>query len=318
MSLDLDFDDAQRAVADAVAAFCHDRCPDEALRSASGGFSTALWRDLAELGILTLLTPEAEGGALELVAALEPLGRAVFPGPLAQTFLATQVLPEAERLALAAGEQVVSVGAPPLLPWAPLAGIFVELRDGRAFRARPRGPIEPVGTLGGEPWGRAELERLEDLGDAGRALVVHDLALAAYLAAAAARLVDDTAEHARTRRQFGRPIGEFQAVAHPLADCAMAVAAARDLARTAAFHLDRGGAEAARAAAGAARLSARRAALGTAHTCHQLVGALGITLEGPVFPVSRRILQLASQPPGDGPAREAVLEAFGLAQGSPA
>lgn len=318
MSLDLDFDDAQRAIGAALTAFCRDRCPDEALKAAAGGFPAALWRELAELGILTLLTPEGEGGALELVAALESLGRAVFPGPLAQTFLATQVLPEDERRALASGEQVVCVGEPPLLPWAPVAGIFVELRGGRAWRARPRGAIEPLATLGGEPWGRVDLERLEDLGDAGPALVVHDLALAALLAAAGGRLVDDTAEHARTRKQFGRPIGEFQAVAHPLADCAMALAAARDLARTAAFHLDRAGPAAARATAGAARLSARRAALLAAHTCHQLFGAVGITLEGPVFHVSRRILQLASQPPGDGPAREAVLEAFGLAQGSPA
>jgi len=47
--------------------------------------------------------------------------------------------------------------------------------------------------------------------------------------------------------------------------------------------------------------------------CHQAFGAIGITLEGPVFHISRRIRQLASLPPGAAPARAAVLSHFGLA-----
>ena len=68
--------------------------------------------------------------------------------------------------------------------------------------------------------------------------------------------------------------------------------------------------------AAAARLSARRAALEAAHVCHQLFGALGIVLEGPVFHVSRRIRQLASQAPGEGPAREALLSGLELDGGA--
>jgi alkylation response protein AidB-like acyl-CoA dehydrogenase len=309
--LDLAFDDAQQAVADALAGFCADRCPEEVVKAA-GVFPAQLWRELAELGVLALVTPEGDGGAVELVAALESLGRAVFPGPLPATFFATQLLPEAERRAVAAGEALVSLGAPPLMPWAPLAGIFVAVAEGRATLARPRGEVEALATLGGEPWGRLELEIVRDLGDTERAQVVHDIALAAYAAAAGARLVDATAEHARTRRQFGRPIGDFQAVAHPLADRHMELAAAATLARAAAFHFDTGHAAAARSHAAAARLSACRAGVEAAHTCHQLFGAEGITLEGPVFHVTRRLRQLASQPPGDGPARAALLERLGM------
>ena len=47
-----------------------------------------------------------------------------------------------------------------------------------------------------------------------------------------------------------------------------------------------------------------------AHVAHQVFGAIGITLEGPVFRVSRRLRQLASQPPTDAAAREAVLTSF--------
>jgi alkylation response protein AidB-like acyl-CoA dehydrogenase len=313
LSLQLELDDSQEAVAETLAKFCAERCDAETLKATAGAFPSALWRALADLGVLALVTPEGDGGALELVAALEPLGVALFPGPLPATFLATQLLPERERVALARGGRVVSVGAAPLLPWAPVADVFIEIDGTRAFRSRPRGAVEPVDTLGGEPWGRVELERDEDLGDARRALALHDLALAAYAAAAARGLVAATAEHARTRRQFGRAIGEFQAVAHPLADCAVRLDGAATLARAAAFEFDRDAAsEAAVTTAAAARLTACRAGLDAAHTCHQLFGAQGIALEGPVFHVSRRLRQLASQPPSDESGRVALLGRFGL------
>ncbi len=307
--LDLAFDEAQQAISDAVGAFCADHCTEAVVKASAGRFPRELWRELAGLGVLGLATPEGEGGARELVAALEPLGRAVFPGPLMQTFLATQLLGAPEREAVASGEAVVAVGAPPLLPWAPDAQIFIELDGERAFRARPRGPVAAVETLGGEPWGRVALERLEELGPAERAASLYDLALAAYLAAAGGGLVAATAEHARTRRQFGRAIGEFQAVAHPLAECWIHLEAAATLARAAACRFDAGEA-AARSTAAAARLSARHAALEAAHVCHQLFGASGIALEGPVFHVSRRIRQLVSQPPGEEEARDALLAAL--------
>lgn len=316
--LDLAFDDAQQAIADALAQFCRDRCDAGVAKALEGKFPSDLWRELAELGVLALATREGEGGAQELVAANESLGRAVFPGPLAATFLATQILPEPECFAVARGESVVSVGVPPLLPWAPCARLFVEIDGERAHLCEPRGELKPVETLGGEPWGRVSLERVRDLGDARRGLCLYAIALAAYLAGAADALVETTAEHARTRRQFGRAIGEFQAVAHPLADCAIAVASATALARRAAWHFDvaaESGDEPdaeTRGRAAAARMSAARAALETAHVSHQLFGALGITLEGPVFHVSRRIRQLASQPPPDAPSRDAVLAPYGL------
>jgi alkylation response protein AidB-like acyl-CoA dehydrogenase len=213
------------------------------------------------------------------------------------------------------GEAVVSLGSPPLLAWAPVAQLFVEIEGESAYLARPRGAIEPIETLGAEPWGRALLERTLPLGDARRALALHDIALAAYLAAAGTRLIEDAAEHARTRKQFGRAIGEFQAVAHPLADGWVQLAGAATLARAAAFRFDRDAALPGMetfAAAGAARLSAARAALRAAQTCHQVFGAVGITLEGPVFHVSRRIRQLASDPGREAPARAALLASYGL------
>lgn len=314
MGLDLQFDDLQQAVADAVAQFCRDRCDDEVVRASAGSFPSQLWKELSELGVLALSTPEGDGGALELVAALESLGAAVFPGPLPATFFATQLLPEKERAAVASGAAVASVGTPPLMPWAPVADVFIVLEGDHAFMGECRGEVEAVETLGGEPWGRISLDRGVELGADGglrRASALCDIAIAAYTAAAGNRLVRDTAEHARARKQFGRALGEFQAVAHPLAECAIALDAAATLARMAAFQFEED-ASGATATAAAARLSATRAGLDAAHTCHQLFGAVGITLEGPVFHISRRLRQLASQPPGDAAARGALLAQFDL------
>jgi alkylation response protein AidB-like acyl-CoA dehydrogenase len=310
VALDLAFDDAQQAIQTAVARFCRDRCGDRALDARAGRFASELWQGLAQLGVLALATPEGDGGAVELVAAAEALGHAVFPGPLAASVLAGQLLPARERVQIGSGAALVCVGRPPLLPWAPLAQLFIELDGERAWLAHARGRIESVETLGGEPWGRVELVRDHELGGARRALALHDLVLAAYLAAAGNRLVEDAAAHARTRRQFGRAIGEFQAVAHPLADCWTGLAAAATLARAAACRFDAEPSGEDFALAAAARLSASRAALAAAHAGHQVFGAVGITLEGPVFHVSRRIRQLATHPLGDAPARAAVLAAF--------
>jgi alkylation response protein AidB-like acyl-CoA dehydrogenase len=306
LSIDLELDDAQAAIHVAVARFCAERCPEELVRA--GELPRDLWRELAELGVLALATPEGEGGAAEAVAALEALGAAVFPGPLAATFFAAQLLAEDDRLAVCAGERLVSVGTPPLMPWAPRADIFVAVEGADVWRGEPRSAIAAVATLGGEPWGRVELARTEALASSRRAHALHDTALAAYGVAAGRRLVEAAADHARTRVQFGRAIGEFQAVAHPLADATMRLDAARTLARAAACAFDaEPETDATRAAAAAARLSARGAALEAAHVSHQVFGALGISLEGPAFHVSRRIRQLASQTPSDAGARECVL-----------
>ncbi len=309
--LDLGFDDAQQAIADAVASFCRDRCSDAIVRAAASEFPLALWRDLAALGVLATATPEGDGGAVEIVAVMESLGRAVFPGPLAETFFAMQLLPAAERARVATGEAIVSVGTPPLLPWAKVAQVFVEVDGDAAWLGDARGAIEAVAVLGGEPWGRATLVRRAALGGVARAHALGNLGLAAYLAAAGRRLVDGAAEHARARRQFGRAIASFQAVAHPLADAVIALDAAVTLARVAACEWD-ACAPAAPMRSAAARLAASRAAECAAHASHQVFGALGVMRDGPAFFASRCILQRVATPPGPLPARATLLASLGL------
>jgi hypothetical protein len=297
VSLDLAFDDGQQAVADAVAQLCADRCDDAVVKAMDASFPHALWQELAELGVLGVLSPDEEGGALEAVAAIEALGRAVFPGPLVATFVASRLLDGSDRDALASGEQIACLGEPPLWPWGCDADFLFEIHGDRISRAAPRGSLSPVPMYGGETWGRGEVERQQALEGGADALVLARLLRAAQLAAMGRRLIDDAGEHAATRKQFGRPIGDFQAVAHPLAECAIRLESAATLARAAAFHFDAGdGREAARFAA-AAHVSACEAAIDASHVGHQAFGAIGITTEGPVFHVSRRIRQLAAEAP---------------------
>jgi len=318
VSLDLEFDDAQLAMAAAVAQFCRDRFnPLEAVCPGTP-FSRVLWCELAALDVFGLAIPGSGGGAIEVAALMESLGRAAFPGPLAATFLAMRLLPEPARIRVAKGDDLVCVGTPPLMAFAPMASHFIELDPSRerAWLAEPRGVIEAVQTLGGEPWGRLQLLRNQEIPGVESAVAFSEIAAAAYLAAAGQRLVDDAADHARTRRQFDRAIGEFQAVAHPLADCAIRLAAARGLARVAAARLDAVDCDTACTAvsrdAAAARLSAAAAALAAAHVCTQVFGAMGVLREGPIFHIVRQIRQLASSAPGDAAARERILEGLGF------
>ncbi len=306
LPFDLAFDPGQQAIADAVARFCADRFDDDAVKQSTGAVPRDAWQELAGLGVLGVLTPEGEGGLLEAVAAMEALGRAVFPGPLAATFLATRVLADPERSRVAGGSVLVSVGSAGLWPFAEQAGVVLEIDDESVRRVHFASAPTPVDTLGGETWGRAPVVRDADLPDAAAGLVVYRTLLAAQLAAMGRRLVDDASAHAAVRKQFGRPIGDFQAVAHPLADCAMRLDAAATLARAAACYRDAGADAPSRRYAAAAHVSACQAGLDAAHVCHQVFGAVGITLEGPVFHVSRRIRQLASTAPGPDASRRVL------------
>jgi 3-oxocholest-4-en-26-oyl-CoA dehydrogenase beta subunit len=113
----------------------------------------------------------------------------------------------------------------------------------------------------------------------GRATV----GLCAMQAGVLERALELTAEHARTRVQFGRPIGAFQAVAQRLADAAVDVAAVRLTMWQAAWLLASGssGPEL-DAAVATAKFWAADAGHRVAHTAVHVHGGLGIDVSYPV------------------------------------
>jgi alkylation response protein AidB-like acyl-CoA dehydrogenase len=313
--LDLDFNEDQAAIAAAVDRFCMQRGVADIARETNAPFPRQLWRELAEVGVFYPAAPgQHAGGALALCAIAETLGRHVFPGPLAATCIALQVLDEDTAAGLMEGTALVSLSSADstLLPFGTEADIFLLAQDDRLSLAHPPEQVAAVATLGGETWGRALLKVDQVLPNARRGLLVGNIVTSAYLVGAAWQLLRDASEHAATRKQFGKTLGEFQAVTHPLADCAIGLTGAQTLARAAACSFDDGDTGEAEGLAAGALLAARRASLDTAFACHQVFAGIGVTLEGPAFHFTRRIRQLASSPPAGTREQERLLADAGL------
>lgn len=122
--------------------------------------------------------------------------------------------------------------------------------------------------------------------------VLRDRALAALAAESvgvAARTLELAVAYANERRQFGRPVGSFQAVAHELARAYMDVELSRSLAYWAAWAV----AESDPAAPTAAAAAAARAAEAAVLTCERAIqafGGVGFTWEHPLHRFYKRAM----------------------------
>jgi len=125
---------------------------------------------------------------------------------------------------------------------------------------------------------------------------VRDRTLAALAAEAVGvghAALDMALEHARTRVQFGRPIGAFQAVAHQLADAYLEIETARSLAYWAGWSVAEGEPDAS-AASAAAKARASEAAVAAAEAAIQVHGGLGFTWEHPLHRWYKRALGISA------------------------
>ncbi|GAA2235122.1 acyl-CoA dehydrogenase family protein [Streptomyces amakusaensis] len=276
--------------------------PSAAAAWAAGdhGPGLGLFRRLADAGVFALAVPEAAGGLgrlpVELAVACVELGRHAVPGPLVETVaagvllgrLAGHGMPGAVTGALSgvlAGEPATLVlpggGVYALDPDAARTVLTVSYDGpGRAavLRAAPgHGPLRTAT----DPARRSAVPAAGGTVLAGGGPVAGAAALAgayARLLTAAQclglglALLGRTVAHVRERRQFGVPIGSFQAVKHRLADTHIALEFARPLVFGAALTLTPVDIAAAKTAAGEAAYAAALTAL-------QLHGAIGYTDE---------------------------------------
>jgi hypothetical protein len=120
-----------------------------------------------------------------------------------------------------------------------------------------------------------------------------DLASAAQLIGLGRRLLDLTTDYARTRHQFGVPIGSFQAVKHQCADALLALEFAAPAVFAAAWALGNRTGEVGRAVSMAAVLAAE-AATRTARVAIQCHGAIGYTVEYVLHRFAKRTWALAA------------------------
>lgn len=114
------------------------------------------------------------------------------------------------------------------------------------------------------------------------------VALAAEAAGLMHSAIATTVEHLTTRRQFGRPIGTFQALRHRLAECSVLAGGVRWLALKAGATGDAGD-------AALAALHAQQSATRIVYDVHQMHGAMGMTLEHSLHLWTYRLKALLSQ-----------------------
>jgi hypothetical protein len=161
---------------------------------------------------------------------------------------------------------------------------------------------ESVESLAGYPMGRLKeklaTERLANA-DAANVRTWLRVALAAEASGLLQAAVHSTVEHLTLRKQFGRPLGAFQALRHRMAECAVLAGGVRWLMLKAAGTGDPGDAA---LAASHAQESATR----VVYDVHQMLGAMGVTLEHPLHLWTYRLKALLSELGGRGGQAVAV------------
>jgi alkylation response protein AidB-like acyl-CoA dehydrogenase len=247
--MNFDFSDDQQAIKRTAHDLLEQRFKPERLRELAEGetYDDEVWAELGELGWPGIFLDEAHGGqdlgTVELAILSEELGYALAPVPFLSNAAAGLVLAEAgsdeqkERWlpGIASGETrgtvgVVSNGEATLVPDADSAEVIV-LLDGDSGTVLEAGSaeVEPFVTIDlTRRFGRVRADGGEPLaGDPGPALDRIAVALAAELVGVAQRALEMAVDYARERKQFGRPIGSYQAVSHACAQMLLEVESAR-------------------------------------------------------------------------------------------
>jgi len=308
--MDLTLGPEQEAVRDAIRGVLADRQSPARVRQVmtqEPAVDEALWREAASLGWFGLALPEdADGagyGVVEAALLFQEIGRGVIPGPWLGTVLAARALAASpgardrlrdvldgtlrlavvddpdDRLVRGAGLEgeahtVLDAGAAHafLVLGHEAARLIAADAPGVRVHSTPSmDPTRRIGTVtfagdGGMALaGNAQRWRLE-----GATLT------AAEALGVAERTLEQSVEYAKVRRQFGKPIGTFQAIKHRCADMAVRAEVARAMVTYAAVALDEGEEGVARHVAMAKAL-AGSAALANATDNIQNHGGMGYT-----------------------------------------
>jgi alkylation response protein AidB-like acyl-CoA dehydrogenase len=322
--MDFNFSEDQSMFIASCERLVRERCSFESRREVARSSADAvppLWPEFARLGLTALLVPEAAGGLgrplIDAVLVAQTLGRGWLLEPFVDCALAAAAAlarsPQgAERdaalAAIAEGRSIVVPLAEAKVAGGAFSGIAAHgsyagaalfLDDSRLWLL----PLAGAGRSGWRQFDGSAAARIEaSFGDA-TAVAEGDVAASAWRMARdvgrlgriaegvglARTVLDITAEYLRTRRQFGQPIGRFQALAHRMADLAIRHEQMQSLLWAAAMKLD--AADGGRAL-DAAQVMAHRALRTIGQEAIQLHGGIGMTDEYAVSHYVKRLLAI--------------------------
>jgi alkylation response protein AidB-like acyl-CoA dehydrogenase len=316
--MDFDLNDDQREIKRVARELLAARSPMARVREAAEGerYDDGLWKEIVDLGWPGIAVSEQHGGQglgfVELAVLLEELGYACAATPFLATAVAAAViqatgtdeLKERWLPGLTSGELRAGVGRAELLIDGADADVIV-LVEGDDARLLEGAEVDAVTTIDSTRRyaslpGSSEGQPLE-AGAAARVIS----AVAAEVVGVSQRALDMSLEYVKDRKQFGVPVGSFQAVAHRCAQMLLQTESARSTAYFAAWAAD---ADPERLSEGAALAGAAAAGGGrdVVASAIQAHGGIGFTWEADVHWLYKRAQLDAALLGGAGRHRAAL------------
>lgn len=305
--MDFTFTDEQLRFRDSVRHILSKEVTPEVIRASwdtESGRSETLWEQLAQLGLTAMLAPENCGGLgldeIDFVLIAEECGYAALPEPLIENSLVaipllaaledkefitewlTRIVNGEARVAVNHSENIFSADAH-------IADLILSNNDDEIHltppdqvQLVPEPSVDPSRRIFKVVWsptaatcivtGAEGVKLWEDSFNRGA------LGAAAQCLGASQRMIEQAVQYTSVRKQFGRPVGSFQAVKHHLADAALKLEFAKAPVYRAAASLTADD-PLASIHVSQAKISAGEAALLAARNCMQVHGAMGYTWE---------------------------------------
>jgi len=288
-----------------------------ALRFSERDFDSAVWRTMAELGWPAMLVADDAGGAGlgmgEYIALAEIMGRGLVPEPLVAVTAIAPALGDDDRFAVIGGDRVVlpALDGDVAEHDGRLSGMckgvvsaraaddfVVDTSNGLWLVHASNVSIDSVAAQDGRSLATVTLVNAPAQPAREDDLTIERLRLgiAAELLGVGHRALDITLDHLRTRRQFGRVIGSFQALQHRCADLLVQIELARAAIDAAARAFDsRQDADAIRRMVSRAKARAADTAMLVTRQGVQLHGGIGFADESDIGLYLRRAMVLVNQ-----------------------
>ena len=303
--MDFTFSEDQLLFQESVRDFLVNEVTPEKIRASwelDSGRDSALWQQIAEMGLTGITVPEEYDGLgmdeLDFVLLAQECGYVALPEPLVHTALvAVPMLREigGELAAkwlpkIAAGEAKVAVGLEQniLVEDAHIADLLLLQKGADLFAVTP-GEVTLRHNESIDPSRKLYAVELSETtepvasGEQAAALIAAALNRGALGCAAQAlglaqRMIDITVQYTAERQQFGKPIGSFQAVKHAMANIAVRLEYAKAPVHKAAYAISQGQQSAATNVSHAKMMACEAANLAAKNTI-QAHGAMGYTWE---------------------------------------